>query len=145
MPETRYTVSLEADNKYEIFMSAGLIRNLVSKIQGPDDVGEIFMNAELQEDLFKEVLSDRDELGKVKDMEESVRRLNKLDPKEATALLEWLGDHILDFFISGVKSVTKALEMQEKATESLMASLDGMKDSQSEKPSAGASESDQAA
>lgn len=131
----------------EIFMSGGLIRRLAAYTT-MDDITGIYADYQVQEILIIEALSPRSQRGVP--LEELNIDQFGLSMGDAEKLIEWIVEHITDFFIN---SVEQALKFQEKnipilqkieTKAQLMQSQIGLKDSQEPKPSAGLTTADTA-
>jgi hypothetical protein len=142
----RLTITVN-DQPTEIFMSGGLIRRLAAYTTF-EDVAGIYGDYQVQEILIIEALSPRSQRG-VPLEELNIDKFN-ISMTEAEKLIEWIVEHITDFFIN---SVEQALKFQERNLPALqkiqakaesMQSLTGLKDSQELKPSAGHTTADTA-
>lgn len=145
-PEDRITVTVKGASR-EILMSAGLVRRLSAYVGSMDNVGAVYMEPALQIALIEECLRDRHPSGAAKDPADVIPDLDKyeLSTDDGDRLASWIGGHVTHFFINGALMMKNNLEDPMKTLQTLMSSLTGMAASLTSKPSAGPTESVQAA
>jgi hypothetical protein len=120
----------------ELFMSYGLLTSITQIVGLQEELTAIFLDAALQKVVIEIALNP------VGTSEEDKIDLNttKISMAEIQKILDWVGEHILDFFIQGMKSVEKLNtnnldRMQEIVN--LTSSSTGSEASLPSKPSAG--------
>lgn len=146
-PNDRMTVEVNGQPQ-EVFMSGGLVRNIMRHFSQFDDFGQIFTNAEEQNVLIIQLLRPRNKSGSpavkvnysIDDFEMSI--------DDSAALVSWAVDHCLHFFMNSVSSATNLFESNKDNLVSMMKSVEstiGSKVSPDVKQSAGLSDAAPAA
>lgn len=111
-PNPRITIDLGNDTTSEIFMSYGLLRELVKAVTGPDSKGDmmaIYMDVDIQNEVLTTLLSDRNEEGEI--VSPFVAVNSRLSPDEVVRINDWVESHVLNFFVqSGEKMKATALK-----------------------------------
>ena len=125
------------EEERELFMSYALLNRLARLVGNKSsDVSAIFVEPEIQSDILVMVLAPRKK-GKVDpnfDMDEV-----PLDTETAGQILEWVGGHVMDFFLKGLERTLALGQATAERAKGLTSSLPGMEDSTSSNPSAGPS------
>ena len=132
-PEDRLFIGVNGAEK-EVFMSGALVRRLTSICLGyGEDPTVIYLTPEVQEACTLEALVTRDNNGRVveEDKDKTAFAFN-LNVEDAEKLINWMGDHILYFFIKGSTTVGQQAKNIEKTMGNLMSFLSGHQDSQKE-------------
>lgn len=101
-----------------VFMSYGLLTKLSSLVPNPDMISTIGLDRELRDQCLGEALAPRSDAGdKLK-----APSLHDLSVDDANRLLEWMQEHLLDFFLKQVKTANRLSTEVETA---LTSSTDG--------------------
>lgn len=117
-------------------MSYGLLNELASAVETPENLPAIFADASLRTLVLYALLVEREPDGTPKDGDVL---LDDLTPDEAMNLLEWAMEHITDFFIQMVERAARVSGKFDGKASVLMSSLNGSESSASKTPSAGPS------
>jgi len=90
----------------ELFMSFGLLHELIPIVGDLTNVGMIAINTELRVNVLNAVLAARDDHGRIA---EPLDVFNlKISAKDFQRLVHWVQEHLLDFFIGAIESATEA-------------------------------------
>lgn len=140
-PADRITINVrlpgEADFKdHEIFMSAGLIRTLVNYANTVEDHSQLYTNPTLQEIMMIEALVGRNNRGEADTAELSLMDFG-LSINESDKLMNWITEHVLDFFTRSIERLTESAKTPEGAIQRLMESLSGIQALAEKKASVG--------
>ena len=100
-----YTVTI-GGTETELKMSYGLLNEVARVVGDIEAIPQIAYDIELRTALLTAVLSKRDKKGKITE-EADLFNLD-MDGEEVIDLLNWVGEHVLDFFI---KSLTRAKKL----------------------------------
>ena len=92
----------------KVTMSFGLINTLSGYISGIADLPYIFSDPSLREGVLMECLALRDEEGTIEEVSAQMNELLSMD--EALSLLEWVGEHLTDFFTRALNLSTAAVQ-----------------------------------
>lgn len=95
-PEPRITIQTPAGER-EVFMSFGLLNELTALIGTPEQVPALSFNPGISSAAIELLLSTRNKRGKIDDEQEVAAFELEID--EAERLLDWAGEHVLDFFV----------------------------------------------
>lgn len=106
MTSDNFTIKI-GDEERDIKMSFGLLNILCRRAGDLDGAAMINMDQSLREAVITELLSARDEKGKIKS-EVDIMFLD-VEPSAVIELLDWAGNHVMDFFLKGLER-TKALQ-----------------------------------
>lgn len=107
----------------EIKMSFGLLNELAKKVGDIDAVPMLNIDPDLREGILTSVLSERDGRGNIT---EPVNLFQlDMDPEDAILLVEWVGAHILDFFLKSLEKTKTLMEDQEERIKALMPTSSG--------------------
>lgn len=120
-------------SEHEYFMSAALLRSIVSQVESGDQFVQALQDPDLQQLLMSMVLCPRDERGKP--VEDFYLAGIEISPSEGNRLLTWVQEHVLHFFIDAAETGRKTL--LSPAMVKLADLLTGLKDLTEQKPSAG--------
>lgn len=132
-PADRFELVLEnMDNKH-LFMSSGLLRKLVTLVEGSGgdtlENSKIFLDPELQNQICVEVLVGRslygDELYNAR-LEAQKILDEHLTIDEGERFTAWLREHVLHFFMNSLKTLFKQGINEKGAYQRLMLSLNGL-------------------
>lgn len=143
-PSDRLAVTVNNELK-EVFMSGGLIRNVVPYYMGMENITEIFSEPQLQNEVIVQCVKPRTMNGtplKVYTIDDF-----ELSTDESNKLIAWVTEHVLYFFIDSLTTATKLgkrVESQATILAKLMESAIGSQDSTQKKQSVGPSEQSQA-
>lgn len=125
-PEDRLTITVNGKEK-EILMSGALVRRLTTLCLGyGEDPSVVYLNPEVQEICMIESLVERDKNGRVVegDKDKTIFAFD-VSVEDSEALVNWMGDHVLYFFIKGSTTVGQAAKKIEKTMGNLMSYLSG--------------------
>lgn len=134
-PSERLEVKLNGED-HEVFMSAAMRTRVVALLEDMSNIEAIFLNPELHEQLFITLLADRDERGRLKSDDHTINDFD-LTTEDADKLVDWVGDHVLHFFMRGARGIEKMLKAQQEEIKDLHQSTNGIKASLQESQSAG--------
>jgi len=123
----------------EFFMSAGLIRRLVSILQHRGDVSEMYTDPLIQELLILETVTPRNERG-VDLATQTTLDDYVMTQADADKLLAWIEGHVFNFFIKMGTLVSQAAANPNSPLQKLLHSATGLKDLAQTKLSVGASD-----
>lgn len=104
-------------NNREIKMSYGLLQKLASRFNDLGQVENLSLDSNLQNDLINEVLAERDDHGLPKDPGKDYSL--ELSISEGEKLMNWISEHIIDFFISRLQAQTEAAKQLQPLVEKL--------------------------
>ena len=124
-----------------IFMSGGLIRIIMPMFLATDDFGAIYGDFQLQNEVIVELLRPRGKNNRDKKTVEYTIDDFEMSQEDATALIEWTVEHVLNFFVDTMKSTQNVTERslpQLQLLNELQQSMTGLQDSAATKLSAGA-------
>lgn len=107
MPDDTLTISLRSGRK-DLFMSAGLIRELISYVDDNQKFLGMWTDQTFQLFLMHVVLAPRDEKGKITTDDVSIVNA-EIGVSESRVLLKWIEDHILYFFIENAETAKRAV------------------------------------
>lgn len=119
----RITVEVNGEPK-EVKMSFGLLNELSQKLGDIDAIPEMAVNPELREALVLACVVDRDPRGKFKDPEATLYQYD-MSMDDTLKLLDWVGEHVADFFLKSMGSAKKMIEERVDQFQSLMPTLPG--------------------
>lgn len=140
-PDSRIKTTVNGEQK-EVFMSAGMIRQLAIVTSDLEDISSVYLDPSSQERCLVTLLVERDARGTpVEDVDKLTMMAFEMEPNDADVLAKWVGDHLLAFFIKGARNMNQSVKLQEEAFQNLAQSLTGTKASMETKPSVGSSES----
>lgn len=98
-PPARITLDV-AGTERTVFMSFGLLNEIAALVQSPENVPELSFNATVSTAALHLMLAPRDKRGNILPEKEDEPAVPlDLDPDTAERLLDWAGEHILDFFV----------------------------------------------
>ena len=118
-PDSRMTVEVAGKSK-DLFMSAGMLQELVVISEQLEDVSEFHLNPVVQSRCLVHLLVERDTRGvPVEDVSELTLMAFPMEPKDADKVCTWMGEHLLDFFIRGTSNMTRGLKVMEKQTQKM--------------------------
>lgn len=122
-PNDRLNVVVN-DKPVELFMSAGLIRRLVTRtMTSGEDIHGLYFNVPLQSELMLEALRPRTEHGNPKvecGLDDFIMTIE--DGEKVTT---WITEHILYFFVKSATRLQKDLTSPEALLQKLMGSPTG--------------------
>jgi hypothetical protein len=102
----RITVTV-AGQPREIFMSFGILNALCAAVANVEQVGLILLDPTLRLGVLEVLLSPRDDKGKITEKFDLER--DEMSSADAEIVLEWAGDHVLDFFMRAVETQSRLL------------------------------------
>lgn len=108
IPSDTLTVSLRSGER-ELFMSAGLIRELIGYVGTGEDFVGMWTEPQKQTFLMATVLVNRDAKG-VPDIQDPDEIIASIGVIESRKVLEWIEDHVLYFFIGNAETAKKSLQ-----------------------------------
>ena len=91
----------------DIKMTFGMLNNLCQIVGEVDNVPALHVDAYTRGRVMVELLSERDSRGKIRS--EAELDSTDISIEDAEALLNWAGDHVLDFFLKALER-TKAMQ-----------------------------------
>lgn len=109
----------------DIKMTFGLLDELTRIIGDVDGLAEMPINADVRKEVLIAVLVERDEKGKRGKTEPDIYNL---EADTVTEILEWVGEHVADFFLSAMERTKKLLEARTDRFKALQPSSTGGKD-----------------
>lgn len=101
----------------EIKMTYGLLQRLASRFSDLGQVENLSLDSNLQNDLINEVLAERDENGHIKNPDKDYSL--DLPLSEGEKIMNWISEHIIDFFISRLQAQTEAAKQLQPLVEEL--------------------------
>lgn len=100
------TLTIHVDGQpRDIFMSFGLLHELLRVVGDLSGVSVMAIDADLREKVLVVVLSERDEKGKI--VREFPFYTARISAEDVHAIFKWAGSHVLDFFLTAME---KAVE-----------------------------------
>lgn len=120
---THLEVKINGDSK-QLFMSYALLSRCTLIVGGPDQVPLLASDVEIQEKVLLEVLTVREK----KNIVFKPETLDEIEVslEDISLILDWVGSHIVDFFMKQtVKAVDQAKRYQ-KQVESLQHTANGL-------------------
>lgn len=109
------TLSITIDGQpRELFMSFGLLHELLRVVGDIKDVSVLAIDPDLREKVMVLVLSERDEKGKIA-VEFPFYKAH-IASADIHAIFSWVGAHVLDFFLTAME---QAVKIHEPAAERL--------------------------
>lgn len=143
-PDDRITVKVNGEDK-ELLMSAGMLRELSKLIGEYEDVSVVYVDAGVQERCLLTLMVDRNERGQpTEPISELTLFMFDMSTEDADKIAKWVGDHVVNFIITGASNMKESVQVQEKMFQNLAQSLSGMNNSIQSAPSAGGTISQQA-
>lgn len=106
----------------EIKMSFGLLDELTRIIGDVDGLADLPVNPDVRSEVLYSVLIERDEKGQ---KSKEAPDLYNLEPSMVAELIEWVGEHVADFFLNAMGRTTKLLTKREDQFKALTPSSDG--------------------
>jgi len=101
----------------EVKMTYGLLNELARVIGDIDVIPMIGIEADVRDSIIRAIFSKRDAQGKIK---QEVDIFNfDIDVDDLQDLLEWVGGHVLDFFLTSLERGKINGEKQEKRLKAL--------------------------
>lgn len=105
-PDPRLKVTI-GDTQRELYMSFGLLNEVASLVGGPDGIPQLSFNPAISTALLELILAERDKRGNLIRPEDESIVPRDLDPEIAEEIIDWAGDHCLDFFVRRFAKSTK--------------------------------------
>lgn len=102
------TVSFVNGETRKIFMSFGLLSRLAAYVGDVSQLSEVHQNFDLQQVLFREVLSVRDEQGTITEEYSIINPNMEMSIESGDVLLEWIGGHLDSFFLKRLHAALKS-------------------------------------
>lgn len=115
--EDRIHISLDGEDR-ELFMSRGLLLRLAALVGETTDLMQIYMDPTLNEMILTEVLKRRRPTGE-QAAEFSLDDV-EISNGDCDKIVEWVGDHVTDFFIGRVQMANRALPQYKKFAEAMV-------------------------
>lgn len=129
-PDAFLTVSVGQEDERELFMSFGLLNESVRLVGDLNRVAAIGLNPDLSVAILTAVLAVRDAKGRVKD--DFV--LPEMSPETAEAILDWVKEHVLDFFIRRLRKTLTLVDQNAEELKAIGSSLTGLGSAASKTP-----------
>ena len=123
MSNEHITVTINDEEK-ELKMTFGLLNELSRRMGDVDALPELAVNAELRESVILACVVERDKRGKFKDAEATLYDYD-LSMEDSLRLLDWVGEHVADFFLKSMSSTKALIEKRQDQFQSLMPTLPG--------------------
>ena len=100
------TLTIQVDGQArELFMSFGLLHELLRAVGDVSGASVIAIDADMREKVVVLVLSERDEKGRiVKEFPFYTSRVSTADMHE---IFKWVGSHVLDFFLTAMETAVE--------------------------------------
>lgn len=92
--------------KTELFMSFGLLHEIIPQVRDLVNVGMIGIDSELRGGVLNSIFVERDPKGK-KIGEVDIFHL-KISTNDVQEIVLWVQEHLLDFFLGAIENATKA-------------------------------------
>lgn len=121
------------NQELEVFMAAGMIRAIVTYLGDEERFIEMYTDPKVQNDLMTFVLAPKNEKG-IMDPQFALDSL-ELSISEADKLLDWIQEHVMNFFIKRAETLLK--QENGGGIQKLIALFSGSQTLQDEKQSAG--------
>lgn len=117
-------VKLDGEDR-EIFMSFGLLNELSTLVDSPEQVAIIPLNPTLRSQVLGALFAKRKKSGKI----EQAVDIEDLDISiaHAEAAMAWAMEHLTAFFIRALRKVVEVTEKNKNDIRGLESSLDGLK------------------
>lgn len=106
--QTTFDIRLNGTEK-QVKMTFGLLNVLCRSVGDVDNAAAVNFDPTLRQVFLVELLSDRDAKGKIRSPIDPDTL--DIDVDEASELIAWAGDHVLDFFLKGLE---KTKQMQDR-------------------------------
>lgn len=111
-PAPTLTITVDGEER-EIKMTYGLQDKLISLVRDTNEIGNIFVDPEVRNNILAEMLATRGRGGKIegvrKDAEDYEISLEDID-----ALLSWATDVVTDFFIRALAIIERKLVLPQE-------------------------------
>lgn len=144
-PQDRILINVNGEDK-EVFMSGGLIRQLMPIAGQLEDFALVFTDVQAQNQLIVEALRPRTQHGTPKSKDKEIQQYTiddfTLSVEDTDKFVSWIMEHVLHFFVNSLTSAKKLVDKNEqtfKLIQKLTQSQTGLQDSQETNPSAGPS------
>lgn len=123
MPSDKLIVSINGQT-HELFMSFALLNRLVSIVGEINGVSAAEMDPVVRDVILKEVLVKRGKSGLIEDPEFDLDNY-EMNISDGIAILDWVSDHCLDFFIRQIEKAKATAEEMAPRLRSLSPSETG--------------------
>jgi hypothetical protein len=121
---------LIGDEKRELFMSFGLLNESTRLVGDLNRVAAIGLNPDLSIQILAAVLAPRDAKGRIAD--DFV--LPEMSPENAEQILDWVKEHVLDFFIRRLRKTLTLVDQNAEQLKAIGSSLTGLGSAASKTP-----------
>jgi hypothetical protein len=136
-PSLEFTLRVN-DQPTVIKMTYGLFNEIMQVVPSPENIGQLFItDAGLRDYVIRRMLTGNKRVMEEKDLVDPFEI--DLDITELDDLVNWVGDHILYFFMSTAEKTAKLGKKYEATLTQLNQSNSGSESSASTTPSAGPS------
>ena len=111
-PAPEKTLTLKVDDaEREVFMSYGLQDQLLRLVKDTNEIGTLFIDAEVRNAVIEQVLAERTKTGKIT----TKKAFDEYDIEieEVDKILSWVADHITHFFIKVLSNLGRRLDQSE--------------------------------
>lgn len=112
--------SIQGDEERDVFMSFALLNQLASLVGSVERVPEISFNGEIRSRAVDLVLAERDERGRITPSDAW-----DLDLDSGCQLLDWIEEHLFDFFLRRLKDQLRRVEKRTPELQAVGSSLTG--------------------
>lgn len=109
LPDT-LTVQIDGEDR-ELFISYGLLATLSRLIGDEKNIALISFDDDIRDHTLKAVLAERTKGGKIIKPVEDVFDVN-ISVKDVNAILTWVTEHLLDFFVQSLERTQMVLKEQ---------------------------------
>lgn len=120
--EYRKTIKI-GETEHTIFMSYALLNQVTQIVGMTEDLSHLYLQPQVQEDVLKALLARH--VTDSKKPEDVDLEAIELEIETAQSLIEWSGEHCLDFFLKGLETASNLSKANEGRLTSLMPSETG--------------------
>ena len=107
MIEDKLTITVNGAPK-QVFLPFGLLNEITKLVGSVDNLGYIMIDPQLREAVISELLAPRDEDGVITKPVNLI--VTTISSPDVNTLLEWVSEHVLDFFLTALESSTRVGE-----------------------------------
>jgi hypothetical protein len=104
----------------EVLMSYGLLNQLVRTVGDLEQLGSMSIDPDVRDAILKQVLSERTRGGKI--TKEADLDDIEISVEDVEALLAWVGEHVLNFFLKALETAKALTDKQTDRIAALMPS-----------------------
>ena len=111
-PAATLTVNVDGEER-EIKMTYGLQDKLISLVRDTNEIGNIFVDPEVRNNILAELLAVRGKGGKIEGARKEAEDY-EISLEDIDALLSWATDVITDFFIRALAIIERKLVLPQE-------------------------------